>query len=84
MYIYIYIYLYIYIYIYTLIDINNVTSVLNTIAEQIFNCYGQINLTKVLNSVSTKFVLQCLTGVLNQISRSDELILIYIYIYINF
>ena len=49
-YIYVYIYLYLYIYIYILIlteDINNVTRVLNTIVEQISNCYGETKLTQV-------------------------------------
>ena len=58
-----------------LTDISNVTRVLNTTAEEIYNCYGQIKLTQVLNNVSTKFVIQQLMRVLNQISKSDELIL---------
>ena len=58
-----------------LTDINNVTRVLNTTVEEIYNCYGQIKLTQVLNNVSTKFVIQQLMRVLNQISKSDELIL---------
>ena len=59
MYKYIYVYIYIIfisisisisIYIYILIlteDINNVTRVLNTIVEQISNCYGETKLTQV-------------------------------------
>ena len=46
---YMYIYIYIYIYILILTDINNVTRVLNTIVEQISNCYGQTKLTQVSN-----------------------------------
>ena len=30
-------------------DINNVTRLLNTMVEQISNCYGQIKLTQVSN-----------------------------------
>ena len=43
--------MYVYIYICKLIltDINNVTRALNTIVEQISNCYGQTKLTQVSN-----------------------------------